>query len=354
MRIFNQNVQIKEIKEKEIWEKFVLRQKYTSLFQSWNWGEFEKVMGNKFERYGIYDKCGELIGLIPVRYVNAVRGRYIHLRHGPIFNFDDEEVWLGFLHFIINKAKEGKYWFIRLSPLIEQDLELKYALIFSRLRESQMHNVDAEITWVLNLDKSEENLLKNMRKNTRYYIRKAVKDGVKVEKGTSGKKLNAFLQIYRDTVLRQKWNAYSDKYIINEVKAFLKDDMVRIFLAKYKNKYIAGAIVVFYGDQAIYHHGGTLSKYLKIPASYIIQWEAIREAKSRGKKWYNFWGISPLVMEDGEYRAKAGHPWEGLTFFKLGFGGQIRQFVHAKDLQISWQYKLTRFFEKLEKLRRGY
>lgn len=346
-------MRIKKITQKKIWERFVKKQKYTSPFQSWNWALFEKSVGSKFETFGMF-QGGKLLGLLPVKYISAKRGKYLHIRHGPIFDFNDRGIWTEFFKFIIKKAREEGYWFVRFSPLIPQCLELKYADTFSHLKESPMHDVDAEITWVLNLDQSEEKILADMRKNTRYYIRKAERDGVKIIKTSNSKYLEDFWKIYADTVKRQKWNAYSKEYIKQEFEMFKTDDQIELYLAKYKGKFIAGSLIVYYGDQAIYHHSGSLTKYLKITASYLIQWEAIQNAKKRGLKWYNFWGISPLVMEKGEYRAQAGHPWAGLTFFKLGFGGEVRQFVHAKDLPISRKYYLTRIFEGIERWRKGY
>lgn len=346
-------MEIKPIKQKAQWEDFVKKQKYTSPFQSWNWAEFERSLGNRFETLGMFQN-NKLVGLLPLKYVEAVRGRYLQLRRGPIFDFEKRGLWKEFFKFILNKAKRERYWFVRISPLILQDLELKYADIFSYLKECPMHDVDGEITWVLNLAQSEVEILKNMRKNTRYYVRKAEKAGVEIVKTKKQEDIDKFWIIYSDTVERQKWCAYSKEYIEKEFKAFVKDDQIELYLAKYKGKFIAGALIVYHCNQAIYHHSGTLTEYLKIPANYLIQWEAIKEAKRRGLKWYNFWGISPLVMEGGEYKAQAEHPWAGLTFFKLGFGGEVRQFVHAKDLPVSKLYYLTRIFEKVERWRRGY
>ncbi len=49
------NCQIKEIINKEAWENFLAEIKEKTLLQSWNWGEFNKVRGDKIWRLGIYD-----------------------------------------------------------------------------------------------------------------------------------------------------------------------------------------------------------------------------------------------------------------------------------------------------------
>ncbi len=347
------NINFREIKSKNVWENFISKQKHSSIFQSWNWGEFELEMGNEFERVGIF-RVDELVGLLPLKCIKAVRGRYLHLRHGPIFNFGKKGLWDVMVSFLKEKAKKKKCLFVRMSPLIKKSKYPDFKGKFRGFRKSSMHDVDAEITWVLNLEKSEDEILKQMRKNTRYYIGKAKRDGVKIFRTKDAKYIKDFWGIYKETFERQSWHAYTKKYIKKEFEILSKDDQIELYLAKYKGEYIAGSLIIYYNDQAIYHHGGTLEKYLKIPASYLIQWEAIKEAQKRGLKWYNFWGISPLVESKGEFHAKKGHPWEGLTFFKMGFGGEVREFIHARDLPVSPIYHLTRVYESIEKWRRGY
>jgi peptidoglycan pentaglycine glycine transferase (the first glycine) len=107
---------------------------------------------------------------------------------------------------------------------------------------------------------------------------------------------------------------------------------------------IAGALIIFYGNQAIYHHGA--SKQSKIPVTYALQWHAILEAKKRGLKWYNFYGIAP--------ENKPNHPWSGLTLFKKGFGGSEIRYMHAHDYPISPWYIVPSTIESIRTKLRGY
>ena len=117
-------------------------------------------------------------------------------------------------------------------------------------------------------------------------------------------------------------------------------------MAKYQGKYIAAAIFIYYQQQAYYHHSGSLTEFKNVTAPYLIQWESIREAKKRGMKLYNFFGIS---REDNPK-----HPWYGLTFFKKGFGGFEHRWIHAKDKPLKLKYWVTNYYERLERIRRGY
>ena len=55
-------------------------------------------------------------------------------------------------------------------------------------------------------------------------------------------------------------------------------------------------------------------------ATYGLQWEVIQDAQKAGLKSYDFLGIAPPEADDT-------HPWQGVTDFKLKFGGSIYQYA---------------------------
>src|SRR5690606_2956305 len=117
-----------------------------------------------------------------------------------------------------------------------------------------MHDVDAEITWRLDLRQSLEDILMKMRKNTRYYITKAEKEGITIKTSTDIEDLKKFYEVYEDTVERQKWNAYNFDYLRKEFEVFKKYDQIKIYLAYYQNKVIATSLFIFYRNEVVYHH----------------------------------------------------------------------------------------------------
>jgi peptidoglycan pentaglycine glycine transferase (the first glycine) len=199
--------------------------------------------------------------------------------------------------------------------------------------------MDSELCWVLDLNIASEELLRNMRKTTRYSIRQAEKVGVLVEKSVD---IDKFVQLYEETMKRQGFVGH--KGIREEYEVFHKNDMCDLFLAEYQGKTMAGALIIYFGQQAIYHHGASIAS--KIPASYILQWQVILEAKKRSLQIYNFWGIAPSN--------KPNHPWQGITLFKKGFGGREIEFIHAQDLSLSPFYKISYSIELIRRLSRGY
>ena len=98
-------------------------------------------------------------------------------------------------------------------------------------------------------------------------------------------------------------------------------------------------LIIFMDKFAFYYQSG--SQTTKVPVNYLIQWQAILEARTRGCQIYNMWGVSPLDQKD--------HPWYGLTLFKTGFGGQLKQYMHARDFPLSPKYYFLRLIEKIPK-----
>lgn len=330
---------IKEIENKKEWEDFLLDCQEKSFLQSWNWGEFNKLMGSKIWRLGVYDK-GKLVSVALVVKIQAKRGTFLQIQH-----------CLSISETLLNKlkeiAKEESCGCIRVAPLLERNKENKKLFQDLGFRDSPMHASAYEATWKLDLTLTEEELLKNMRKTTRYLIRQAQKDtNIETLRRWSLNDVDIFYQIHQEVVKIQKFTPFSLKYLKNEFSAFLPDDRVSLFFGKYQGEIIAATYVIFWSNIGFYHHAALLPKYHKIPIAYLLQWEAIREAKRRGCVLYDFWGyVNP--------KENPKHPWAGPTLFKMGFGGRTCEYVKTQDLPLSKKYFLTYVFEKLRRTKRG-
>lgn len=330
---------ISEIKDKNIWESFLLGCKEKTFLQSWNWGEFQKLMGNKIWRLGIYDDS-DLKTVSLIVKIQAKRGNFLMIQH-----------CLGMPETLLVKlkeiAKEENCSFIRVAPLLERNEEnIKF---FKNLgfHHSPMHVNAYEATWKLDISITEEELLMNMRKTTRYLIRQAMKNSeLEVIKSNKLEDVKIFNELNQKIAKYQKFVPFSFDFIKNEFEVFSRDNQTLLFFGKYKGEIIAGALIIFWSEIGFYHQAVRDPKYDKIPAVYLIQWEAIKEAKNRGCKLYDFWGyIDP--------KENPGHPWAGPTLFKMGFGGYKKEYLKTQDLSLSKKYWLTYFFEKLRKIKRG-
>lgn len=346
-------MEIREIIDKKEWEDFLASEKPHAFLQSWNWGEFHRLMGDKFWRLGIYTENSKfqipnfkLTGVAFVVKISAKRGTFLFVPHGPITSFKFQvPSFKFFVDFLKDLAKKENCSFIRINPILPRTPLNEKLLKDLGFRLAPIHMHAAELVWMLDVSQAEEQLLKGMRKTTRYLVRKAQTDGVEIIKSNKPEDLKIFNKIYAETATRQHFTPYSKDFLKNEFEAFKKDNQILFFFAKYKDEIVSAAMIIFYGDSAYYHQGASSHKYPKIPAPYLLQWEIIREVKERGLHYYNFWGIAP---ED-----KPRHPWAGLSLFKKGFGGFSEEYVPAQDLVLGNSYWITYFIEKFRKVKRG-
>jgi lipid II:glycine glycyltransferase (peptidoglycan interpeptide bridge formation enzyme) len=239
-------------------------------------------------------------------------------------------------------ARQNACVCIRLSPCIENNNKNEALFKTFGGLPAAIHAMDAEHSWVLDLAIAEDQILANMRKTTRYEIRRAQKLGVSIEKTTDPASLAVFFDLYNTTAKRHGFVEHQS--IKEEFSVFAAAGHALHIIGMVDGKPIACAIILFVGSEAIYHHGA--SELSSIPASYLVQWEAIREAKKRSLLQYNFWGIAPTENPH--------HPWYGLTQFKKGFGGTTRTMIHACDIPLSWTYWLFRAVEWIRKQYKGY
>ncbi|HPX51954.1 MAG TPA: peptidoglycan bridge formation glycyltransferase FemA/FemB family protein [Candidatus Pacearchaeota archaeon] len=333
---------IREIDDKKRWEDFVSECTEKTFCQSWNWGIFNQSMGDKVWRFGIFEN-EQLVAIAQVLKIKARRGSFLFVPHGPLIALGDKkEIIKSILEKLKDLAKTENVNFIRFSPI----LEVSDSNIFKELgfRNAPIH-MHPELTWELDISLSEEDILKGMRKTTRYLIKQAEKnEDIEITRGTSDEMLNDFEKLYLETAERQSFTPFSNDYLKKEVDAFKNDNQILIFSGKYKGEVVSSAIIVYYSGIGFYHQGASSLKYPKVPVSYLLQWEAIKEAKDRGCKLYNFWGVVPEGTKN--------HPWAGLSLFKKGFGGFEKEYVKTQDYVLSNKYWLTYIIEQIRRRKR--
>ena len=339
---------IKLINDKSVWESFVIGNDNTFL-HSFSWGEFNRSLGNKIWRFGVY-KNNTLIAVYLVIKIKAKRGSFLFVPHGPIIDKRQKD------HEVIRILKETKKQltalcieekcaFFRIAPILANTPENVGFFRSLGFKKAPMH-MHSEICWLLDLSCSETDLLKKMRKTTRYLINQKNKYSINVYFSKENKDFDKFYDIYKKTEQRQKFIGFSRKYLKTEFEAFAAEDKAIFFFAEHDSKVVSTALIIAYGSMGYYHHGASNLSDPKIPGAYVIQWEIIRYLKQAGFDFYNFWGIAP--------EQKPSHPWQGLSQFKKGFGGYELEYVSTQDFVLNKFYWINWVIETFRKFRRGY
>lgn len=333
-------ISISTIDSEKDWESFLSKHPEANFLQSWQWGEFHSAIGHKIHRTGFYND-DELVGTMLSIVEDAKRGRYLTVPGGPIIDWQDTNQIKIFVEEIRRLVKSERCVFVRIRPQLESNEFSKYIFQKNGFISAPTH-LHAELTSQIDITKSEDELMANMRKATRYEVRKAVSQRIKVTSTDNPEAIKRFYKLQLMTSERQHFVPFSYNFLYEQFKAFSKAWKVLLYSAEFENKLLAQAFVIFYGQEAAYHYGASTDDGRKYPGAYLIQWEAIKEAKKRGMKKYNLWGVSPENQKD--------HRFFGLSIFKRGFGGTDFEYLHAQDLVInSLWYLVSSLIEKVRK-----
>lgn len=322
------------------WDHFINTQQPDTFLHSWAWGEFQR---DPIARFTV-DENGQLVGVALAILIKAKRGTFVLCPHGPITVPERLDVVSQLLDQIIAYGRTHHADFIRVAPILPDEPRNGTPFALHEFRRAPIH-VHPELSWILDLAPDEAMLLANMRKTTRYSIRKAEKDGVQVRISTDPNDLKLFYELYQVTVSRQKFQPFSWEYLQREFKLFSENQMIKIGIAEEHGQPVSGAMIVTTPYEAFYHQGASITGSKSV-ASYLLQWRLIQMAKQAGCTKYNFWGVSP---DD-----KPNHPWAGLSLFKKGFGGAAYQYLPTQDKPLTWKYKVNKLIETYRAKKRGY
>jgi peptidoglycan pentaglycine glycine transferase (the first glycine) len=329
-------------KNREQVDGFISQSKHSQFLQSWGWGEFQEKIGNKVFRIGI-EENGKILSISTLIKKALPLGKcYFYCPRGPVINFQFPPQFGGqaISNFKTNPMEIYEIIFKEINKIA-----IKEKVIFLRFEPTEFKvesfkfkvertiDVQPSKTLILDLSKAEEELLKNMHQKTRYNIRLAEKKEVKIIVGEE-KNFEIFWKIMEETNKRDGFRLHSKNYY----KKMLKLGFIKLYLAEYQGKVIAGNIISFYGDTVTYIHGASSNEYRNIMAPYLLQWQAIKLAKKQGYLYYDFYGIDEKK-------------WPGVTRFKKGFGGEEVRYLGTYDLVFNeiW-YNIYKLLRKIRRI----
>ena len=322
----------------EEWSTFLKNHPEANFLQSPLWAETNRLIGHKIL---VRVLAGKFYCLMIIK--NAKRGRFLEIPGGPLLDWSDKKLLKTVFSEIKSIARENHCVFVRLRPQLPDSEENRTLFRDLGLKPALMH-LHAQNTVILDLKKSEDTLLAEMRRQTRYEVRRAEKLGLKVEKSSSENIFAEFHATQTETAARQHFIPPTEKDLLAERTAF--GDNAKIYTVKTsENKPVAYGLILNYGLEADYFEAASTDLNRSLPGAYTLLWTAIKDAKVAGLERFNLWGIAPNGAKN--------HRYSGVTTFKTGFGGEIVDFLPAHDLIINpVKYSLNFLVEKTRKIRR--
>lgn len=313
--------------------------------QSYEWGEFKEKFGWRAERY-IFVDSGDIIATAQILIHALPFGKsFAYVPQGPVIDYETEKKETVAEILKLMKKNCSKQIFLRVEPALEKETVAgkRAVVIFHEFGfKRSFEDIQPADTLILDLTKSEDELLLEMHQKCRYNIRLAEKRGVKVSQGRSAEEIEEFLSLYHETARREKLSEHDDEYMKTLIETFIASGNGKLFFARHEDKILSSIFVIHFGNTATYLYGGSSSVNRELMPNHAAQWAAIRDAKEKGFKKYDFWGIAPT--DD------SAHPWSGITRFKSQFGGQKISYIGAYDLPIKKaQYLAFKHAQKIRK-----
>ncbi|MBN1304071.1 MAG: peptidoglycan bridge formation glycyltransferase FemA/FemB family protein [Anaerolineales bacterium] len=201
------------------------------------------------------------------------------------------------------------------------------------------HNIQPPRTLIVDLTGSEDDILARMKQKCRYNIRLAQKKKVTVR---SWDDLEGFYAMMQITGERDGFGVHSLLYYRQVYELFQPDGLADILVAEYEHNPLAALMVIARGKRSWYIYGASNNQERNRMPTYLLQWEAMRWARSRGCSQYDLWGIpdEDEVTLEAQFMERSDGLW-GVYRFKRGFGGKIRRDAQSRDrVYMPWLYRI--------------
>ena len=313
-----------------LYENFVKSRSAGTIFQSRLFGEFQESIAYRGDTWTIIKidgKNGDVIGsCLVVRMKMRFGLCWLWVPYGPLCSgetcsdiFDD----------LARIAHEENAVFARIEPAVAATPDEKFNIKPARKRFTPEHSL------IIDLEKSEKEILAHMKPKGRYNIGVARKNGVAV-RVCGVEKTGEFYSLLKKTSARDSFGIHPLYFYENLLKMFGgpsrggggaegdAEGAAKLFLAYKDGVAAAGAIVMYYKNTATYYFGASDPVHRAVMAPYLLHWEIMLDAKKRGYKNYDFLGIAPPDAQN--------HEWSGITEFKKKFGGRTVSYPSAFDI----------------------
>lgn len=325
------------------WDSYVSKLEEANFLQSWDFYEFHAARGKKVVRKLVMDG-DEIKGAYAGVVETAKRGTYMAIAGGPLIDWKNSKMVKMVFDDIKEEGKKAGCVFVRVRPQLElSDKSLKI-LADQGLKKAPMY-LSVEYAGILDLHKSEEEILVGASQGFRRKLRKAQKNEIELTATDDEKDIEEFCKLEKLHAERQKYVAFSTDFLKKQFEAFKKGGEILIYTAKKDGEILAQNFIIFYGPEASYHYGVSSELGTKYSAAPLLHLMAMEEARKRGCIRYNLWGI---VEKD-----ETSHRFYGVSEFKRSFGCEEFRYTPAHDLILKpGSYKLTKLVENIRKKKR--
>ncbi len=322
------------------WDGFVAKREEANFLQSWDFYEFHTARGKKVVRRIVRDG-DTIVGAYAGVVETAKRGTYMAIAGGPLLDWSKKALVKAVFDDIHEQGKALKCDFVRVRPQLELSDDSLALMKEMGLKKAPMF-LSVEYAGILDLRKSEEEIVAGASQGFRRKMRKAEKAGITIETSTDPEIVKTFYALEVKHAKRQGFVAFSESFLEKQFEAFSKNGEVIMYTAKLNGEILAQNFMIFYGPEASYHYGVSSDLGTKYSAAPLLHLAAMEEARKRGCVRYNLWGIVGLN--------ETSHRFYGVSEFKRSFGCEELKYTPAHDMILNpLKYKITKLVESTRK-----
>ena len=227
-------------------------------------------------------------------------------------------------------ARRDRAIFIKIDPDLNQP---DRSILLDRGWRYSAEQIQFRNTMLIDLTRSEDDLLAAMKPKTRYNVRLAQKKGVTIRSGDLSD-LDLLYAMYAETAQRDGFIIRPIDYYRDAWGSFIRSGLAHPLIAEVDQEAVAGLILFRFADRAWYMYGMSRNAHRDKMPNHLLQWEAMRWAKAQGCTVYDLWGAPDELNESDSM-------W-GVYKFKDGLGAEFAPHVGAHDFVVSrpgyWLY----------------
>lgn len=307
------------------WDKFLQATPETGFMQASWWADFRAHVGYEHFAIILRHEGAILGGALVQKFPWADGNCFYYIQDGPVLPKDESdaaEVFAAIINGIEDHRRNGTETIshLRIEPRWPRMRDFAAGFQPTKINDTYF---EPRTTLCVAVRPSDEEILNQMKPKGRYNIRVAQRHGVSVVEDNSERGLADFLRMYADMVKRQGINGKPAYYFETLVPILWSVGHGSLFFAEYGGQRLASALVIFFGQTAVYFYGASLDEHRNVMAPYVLHFEIMRKARARGHTWYDFWGVCPENEPE--------HPWQHFSTFKRKFGGVEFNIVPTLD-----------------------
>ncbi|MBI2780380.1 MAG: peptidoglycan bridge formation glycyltransferase FemA/FemB family protein [Chloroflexi bacterium] len=300
------------------WNRFVAASPAPSFLQATPWAAVKRPNGWRAARIVVDTGAGPVGAQVLVRHPRPLPRGFGYAARGPVASGPlDAAALCVFTEAAKSAARGLGIAHLRMDPEVE-DSDGLVAATMRQLGWQPAPDIQPRATRLVDLTRTEDELLADLRKKTRQSLHRAQDDGSAVI-SAGPERLADFHRTLAGTMDRVGLPFRTVGFFRDLWDAYAPSGQAMLLLAETpEGEVVSGTFLVGWGHRIVALYGGTTEEGRKRNAKYLVNWEAFRRAKAAGYTVYDLWGL----------------PNEGITYFKAGWGGREVQYVGAWDLVV--------------------